>query len=79
MKTIPYFDIWMILCFGSFYCTVGKLENRSPLVLGLVSAGLWMISAYVLGFGILLCVLAQAGIFATLTIINMITRPAGKL
>jgi len=71
---MPYTTILLIVCCASFYYRVGEAEYGSGLLLALVSAVLWLIGSFALGFGLLANLLVQVGLFFALTTWNMIRR-----
>jgi len=71
---MPYTTILLIVCCASFYYRVGEAEYGSGMLMALVSALLWLIGSFALGFGLLANLLVQVGLFFALTIWNMIRR-----
>jgi hypothetical protein len=69
---MPYGTILLILCCASFYYRVGEAEYGSGLLLALVSAVLWLLGSFALGFGLIANLLVQVGLFFALSIWNMV-------
>lgn len=78
---MPYTSILLtlplIICCAVFYYRVGEQEYGTGGLLALVSVALWMIGHFALGFGWLVNLLIQVGLFFALTFWNM-SRRAGK-
>ena len=69
---MPYTSILLIVCCASFYYRVGEAEYGSGMLLALVSAVLWLIGGFGLGFGLIANLLVQVGLFFALSIWNMV-------
>lgn len=68
----PNFAFVMMLACAVFHYRLGESEYSSGLVMAGVSLALWLAAAYLLGFGLLGCLLLQVGLFAVLSVWNML-------
>ena len=71
---MPYGTILLIVCCASFYYRVGEAEYDSGILLAVVSAALWLIGSFALGFGLITNLVVQVGLFFALSIWNMVRR-----
>jgi hypothetical protein len=69
-----YSNLLFIICCAVFYYRVGELEYNSGWFFALISVGVWLLGSYVLRFGLITNLLAQAGLFVALTLYNMLVR-----
>lgn len=67
----PSLGLVIMLCCAVFYYRVGEAEHASGRFLCALSVAVWLITSWLLGWGLFGCLLAQAGIFAGLTVWNM--------
>jgi len=69
-----YWGLLFILCCAVFYYRVGELEYNCGWLFALASVAVWLLGSYVLHFGLITNLLAQAGLFIVLTLYNMFVR-----
>ncbi|MEM7164610.1 MAG: hypothetical protein AAF581_04060 [Planctomycetota bacterium] len=65
--------VLLIATVGFFY-TAAESEGESTLLWAGISVGLWCVSIWVLGWGLLGGLLLQLGLFVTLTMRNMLRQ-----
>lgn len=75
---VPGFGLVIMLACACFFYKVGEEEYTSGLILGVASVGLWLGGSYLLGLGWIGSLLGQAGLFAVLTVWNVIRDKPGK-
>jgi hypothetical protein len=75
---IPGFGLVMMLGCAVFYYRLGEQEYSSGILLAVVSIGLWLAAGYFLAFGWLGCILVQFGLFAVLTLLNLVREKYRK-
>jgi hypothetical protein len=70
---------WLVLiaCLIFFY-KVGELEHSSGLIMALISFAVWIGTSALLTWGLLGCILTQIGLFALLTVVNVVRHRPGK-
>jgi len=69
---IPGFELVIMLACFVFYYRLGESEYTSGILLGGLSIGLWLAGSHLLAFGWLGCILLQVGLFAALTLWNLV-------
>jgi uncharacterized membrane protein YfcA len=75
---VPGFGLVVMLACASFFYKAGEEEYSAGVILAVVSIVLWLIGAYWLGLGWITSFLVQLGLFAALTIWNVIRDKSGK-
>ena len=74
---VPGFGLVVMLACAIIYYKIGEVEFQSGFLPAGLSVLLWLAPAYFLHWGMLGCLLVQAGLFAALTAYNIIRkRPA---
>jgi hypothetical protein len=68
---IPGFGLVIMLACAAFFYRAAEEEHSSGIVLAAISIGLWFATAYVLNVGWLGHILIQVGLFAALTVRNV--------
>jgi hypothetical protein len=68
---IPGYGLVFMLACAAFFYHAGEEEHSSGIWLAAVSIGLWFAAGYLLAFGWLGCILVQVGLFAVLTVRNV--------
>jgi len=70
---MPYLDIGAMIIFGTLFYRAGDEKYDRGLVVGGVSVLLWIATAFLLGWNMLMSIAAQGAYFGLLTVIH----PAG--
>ena len=71
---MPYTTILLVICCAVFYYRVGEFEYGSGALLALISVALWVVGIFVFHAGWIGNLLLQAGLFAGLTVWNMLRQ-----
>lgn len=66
-------SVIMLACAATFY-HIGKTEYHKGILLFLISILVWNGTSFLFGWGWLMCVVGQVGLYGILTIINL-SRP----
>jgi hypothetical protein len=75
---LPSFGLLIMLACAVFYYRLGEQEYSSGILLAVVSIAVWLAAGYLLHFELLGCILVQAGLFAALTIWNIVKERTRK-
>ncbi len=68
---MPYIDIVAIMVCATIFYRVGDEEYGRGVLIGGISALLWIGTAFYLSWGVLASLVVQGGLFGVLTLINM--------
>ena len=74
----PGFGLVMMAVCAAFFYHAGEEQYSSGIPLAAISIGLWFVASYLLALGWLGCILVQVGLFAVLTVRNVMKDKSKK-